>query len=291
MINSRFSNLVYRIIGKPEINHDEYSDIMHNALDEISSFHDPNHFSELAIGDQILSRIETSNEAFRAFSTLLDNSRFKIIILDEDFSPIYNNKNSQNLYNSIISTKDDNCLKASLLKAIHSAVGYTRQESQEEKPEGLISVDYSVNSEQQIYLRSVQNQLGDGLSSQPGFYFLMSLDHNRQSALNPQLVERFELTQREQSVLVNLIHAKSIKQIAEKECLSENTIKTHLKSLYRKTDTNSQTQIVRLVLTHEAQVLDSYFDTSSGVSDVQDNASKDQYLTLKNGHQPCYCFS
>ena len=101
MENSRFSSLIYRIIGKPERWHDDYLDIMHQVLDETDSFEDPKNFSELAIGEQILNRISITNEALNAFGTLLDKSRFRMIVLDDAFVPIYHNQNAEELFHFV----------------------------------------------------------------------------------------------------------------------------------------------------------------------------------------------
>jgi len=63
MPNSRFSSLVYRIIGRPEVIHEEYSNILNSALQEMDLFTDPSHFAEMEIGHQILNRIENSDDA------------------------------------------------------------------------------------------------------------------------------------------------------------------------------------------------------------------------------------
>jgi len=106
MKNSHFGNLIYKIIGKPERWHDDYIDLMNVILDETDSFEDPENFSELALGEQILSQIRGSNDALQAFYTLLDKSRFQIIILDEDLSPIFHNKSADALFESLCVSVD-----------------------------------------------------------------------------------------------------------------------------------------------------------------------------------------
>ena len=124
MVNSRFSTLIYRIIGKPDRWHDDYIDVMHQVLDETESFDDPANFSELAIGEQIISRINGTSEALTAFNTVLNESRFKMIILDEHLSPIYRNQNATDLYNQIVETCDN---KQVLKYNIQKLVSYAAQ--------------------------------------------------------------------------------------------------------------------------------------------------------------------
>ena len=70
MKNTNFSNLVFRIIGKPEAWHHEYLDVMHKVLDEAESIDDPDNISELEFGDQIINRLRESNDTLAALSLI-----------------------------------------------------------------------------------------------------------------------------------------------------------------------------------------------------------------------------
>jgi len=63
------------------------------------------------------------------------------------------------------------------------------------------------------------------------------------------LIETFDLTKAEAGVTVSLINGLSPKEIAHNKSVSTNTIRTQLKSIFRKTCTNSQADLVRLLLT------------------------------------------
>ncbi|NND82784.1 MAG: alpha/beta fold hydrolase [Gammaproteobacteria bacterium] len=282
MDNFRFSNLIYRIIGQPERWHDDYIDIMNQVLDETDSFDDPSNFSELEVGDQIISRLHSSNETLAAFSTLLDTSRFKLIILDQKLVPIYHNHIADDLL-AYVSDPDDNSKLSPALISLIEALPSNRE------TDSIQALDCVDGNGDQIYLRTIQ---GEAVTDeQPiSFKLLLVLDHERsQSDLNPDLVEKFELTAKEQKVLLNLIHGKSIKQIAEASFVSENTVKTHLKSIYRKTETNSQADVIRLILTHESRILDSYFDSSARIMHTpKGNPELDQQVTLPDGNVIIY---
>lgn len=288
MENSQFSSLIYRIIGKPERWHDDYIDVMHQILDETESFDDPENFSELAVGDQILSRLKFTNEALVAFSTLLDRSRFKMIILDEHLKPLYHNRNAQSLHQEILALDGSKALKPGLLEQINRCV-----KEHSENPNGpvrndLMALDYSDQNGDQLYLRPIQNSAAEGARIS-NFYLLLVLDQERQNhSLNADLVTTYHLTDKEQMVLLHLIHGNSIKEIAEAAFVSENTVKTHLKSLFRKTDTKSQTEVIRLILTHESQILDSYFTAGTGASAAGAFYEQDRYLKLRDGLEIAY---
>lgn len=288
MDNSRFSSLVYRIIGKPERWHDDYIDIMHQILDESESIADPENFSELAVGEQILSRLSDTNEALTAFSTLLDRSRFKMIILDSDFCPIYFNQNAERLYEHVLSKAEPNKLNADVVKRAQHAAEQNKTKADAGNLSNLSALDYRDQDGAQVYLRSIHNQTMP--DAEPvTYYLLLVLDKDRnENQLNPDLIARYELTEKEQRVLKNLIHGKTIKEIAETSFISENTVKTHLKALFRKTDTKSQADIVRLVLTHESQILDSYFGTGGGLFPATEEPSKDKFAELESGLKMAY---
>ncbi len=287
MINSRFSSLVYRIIGKPEIVHDEYAQIMNRALEEIDLFSDPSHMMELEVGNQILGRIENSDDAVRALSAILDNGRFKIIILNNELRPIYNNNNAKKLLARLSSNNDSQQLKIDLLNAIKANLSKTNKAAKQSNNDALIELNYCDQDDQAIYLKTVTNQ-GSNDHKSAQFQLLLVLDQTQRSPLNHQLVSKYQFTQKEQQVLIGLIHGSTIKEIAENEFISENTVKTHLKSIYRKTSTKSQTQVVGLMLSHESQILGSYFSNESSFSNIEPNNKQDHVVTLKSGHAITY---
>ncbi len=60
--------------------------------------------------------------------------------------------------------------------------------------------------------------------------------------------DRYRLTMAELRVLSLMIDGGSVKSVSNDLGLSENTIKSHLKSLFAKTDTNRQQDLIRVVL-------------------------------------------
>jgi len=287
--NSRFSSLVYRIIGKPDRWHHDYIDIMHQVLDETDAIDAPENLNELKIGDQILNRISNTNEAMLAFGTLLDKSRFKMIILDDSLNMVYHNENAKLLRTHLQHPKNSNKLCAHAFNKVSQAALQNKDLFQQGSHDGLSSIDYFDQNQEQIYLRSIhkRDEIDATVSTH---HLLLVVDQaSANKALNPEFVERYDLTEKEQSVLIYLIHGKGIKQIAASSFVSENTIKTHLKALFRKTDTRSQADILRLVLTHESQILDSYFGSKEPlVENLSSEASTDKFMTLSSGLRVAY---
>lgn len=284
MNNSRFSTLIYRIIGKPDRWHDDYIDVMHQILDETESFEDAENLNELAVGDQIVSRLRASSETLTAFNTLLDKSRFKMIILDDQMHPIYHNNSAEELFDYLLNPSDKKQIRPSLAKQImEMPAANTNNENNT-----LQALDFYDQNGDQIYYRSIQSQAPHD-ASHNAFHVIMALnDSHQNNELNPDLVRKYELTEKEQVVLRGLIHGNSIKDIASGHHVSENTVKTHLKSIFRKTGTKSQTAVVGMILTHESQIMDSYFETEIPGGIVIESNPNDASFKLKSGHTIAY---
>ncbi len=289
MKNSLFSTLIYRIIGKPDRWHEDYLDVMHQILDETDCFDDPDNFSELEVGEQILSRIKGTNNALEAFSTLLDESRFKMIILDGSLTPVYHNQNANGLAQDIL-TLNPKTREQQLTPLLCNLVKEAIESLCPDNQNHLISLKAFDSEGSQIYFRSINNQ-NTQIDNQSKFHLLLVLDRGRQQdLLNSEFVTQHHLTEKEQNVLLQLIHGHNIKETASDLFVSENTVKSHLKSIFRKTKTKSQADVIRLALTHEAQVLDSYFDPMSGLASSFKNEAedKDQFVTLRSGTKVAY---
>lgn len=261
---------------------------MHQIIDETESFENPEKFSELAIGDQILGRLSDTSQALTAFGTLLDKSRFKMIILDETFTPIYFNKNAEQLHAHVLSSAESNKLSAGVLLKAREAAEQNKANAKAGNNSNLTAMDYQDQNDEQVYLRSIHNLTSPDAAARK-FYLMLVLDQSRsQDHLNPDFVKRYELTDKEQSVLLELIQGYSIKEIVEQMHVSENTVKTHLKALFRKTETKSQADIIRLALTHESQILDSYFGSGANFVPPITEPSRDKFVTLESNHKIAY---
>ena len=66
------------------------------------------------------------------------------------------------------------------------------------------------------------------------------------------LVDRYRLTAREAEVLHLLSLGLNRPAIAQKLVISDNTVRTHMKSIYRKLDVHTQQQLINLV--HEGDM-------------------------------------
>ncbi len=286
MDNVSFSSLIYRIIGKPERWHDEYIvEMMQQYLDETDSVDDPTNFSELAAGDQILNALRQGNVALNAFNSLLDKSRFQMIILDERLNAIYHNQSAGELLVFLSHQEKPNQLKPELISLIKKAPASLAGNENN----SVTALDIVDQNGDRIYLRSINSNVKQG--NQPTiFNILMVLDTTNESLhLNSDLIARYELTKTEQSIVLGLVHGRTIKEIAAHSFTAANTVRSHLKSIFRKTATNSQGSLISLVLTHESQILDSYFDSDITTANTTKAGDDHREIQLSCGHKIAYC--
>jgi pimeloyl-ACP methyl ester carboxylesterase/DNA-binding NarL/FixJ family response regulator len=286
MSNSNFSSLVYRIIGKPDRWHDDYIvEMMQQYLDEAGELDDPFYVSELAAGEQLLASLKQGNVALNAFNTLLDQSRFQMIILDEQMEFVYHNKNADRLFSFLTHPKNDRTIVPALAQQIKDVPIANSVNSNN----ALVALDFQDEHGDQIYMRSIQSKVR--ASSEPTYFHILMVldDEHAHSQLNSELVTMYGFTSKEQRIVVRLIHGESIKEIAIDSFVSEHTVKSHLKSIFAKTGAKSQGSLISLILTHESQVLDSYFESDISTAVASSNGENDRELRLSGGQLISYC--
>jgi DNA-binding CsgD family transcriptional regulator len=277
MDNSRFSSLVYKIIGQPQRWQQDYIEIMHQILDDADDIDSQQKISEHSSKDHISNPKSNICDALIAFGSLLVNSRFKMILLDQAFSVIYQNKNDENLSAYVRPSPNSNKLKIDVQNKVMQAAKHNQTLENQSRLGGLSVVDHVGQNQEKLYLLTMHSCHAAGDSISTCYLLLVVSQQNNGKELNPDLIGRYQLTDKEQSVLINLINGRDISQIAKKSFVSENTVKTHLKSLYRKTNTKSQIDIVRLVLSDDSQILHTYFASKDSSSTF---ASKDSSSTF-----------
>lgn len=286
MSNSSFSSLVYRIIGMPERWHDDYIvEMMQEYLDGADSSDAPFNISELEAAEQLISNLKQGSVALNAFNTLLDKSRFQMIILDDRLELVYHNQSAEKLFSYLRHPISPKSLKPDVSTLIRQAP----EANLVNRRNALLALNIYDQNNDQIYLRSIQSRAKR--SARPTlFHILMVLDHdNANQELNADLIVKYGLTEKEQNVLVRLIHGESIKTIANVSFVSDNTVKSHLKSIFRKTGSKSQGALISLILTHESQVLDSYFESNITTVSAVESSEIDHQITLSGGHTITYC--
>lgn len=87
------------------------------------------------------------------------------------------------------------------------------------------------------------------LYNQPGALILIADPLQPNSPSNRSLVEVYGLTPTEARITVQIVNGLTVKQVAGKLNISELTVRQHLKSIFKKTGANGQTDLVRKMLT------------------------------------------
>ena len=104
---------------------------------------------------------------------------------------------------------------------------------------------YLLKNIQQVELKNALKQIAMGMPYvSPEVTKMMMAGINQQDA-NPEL-----LTDREREILRLITKENSNKQIAEKLFISERTVETHRKNIFRKTNTNSLVGLIKYTFEH-----------------------------------------
>lgn len=102
----------------------------------------------------------------------------------------------------------------------------------------------------------------------PLFALFISQRKSQPVKLPSALVKLYGLTEKEQAIAEELIQGYSAVNIANNNHITENTARTHIKSLMAKTQTSRQAELVSLLLTGPASTLQLLKST-----DIKDNIS------------------
>lgn len=99
------------------------------------------------------------------------------------------------------------------------------------------------------YLVLVPGQRFAGDQEEPETVVLLLIDTEQRSKVSGEtLVRLYQLTPTETRVALMLIDGKRLDQIAEELEIAQTTVVFHLKNLFRKTDTNRQADLIRVLL-------------------------------------------
>ena len=95
-----------------------------------------------------------------------------------------------------------------------------------------MAIDTVDENGDQLYLRVIKNR--DAVSAKESTFYLVMVYgqvlKDGEGILSAELVSQYELTVKEQNVLIELINGRNVKEMAEALFVSDNTIKTHFKS-------------------------------------------------------------
>lgn len=198
------------------------------------------------ISQRIARKFGGNNADEKKLAAALDQFPFGIVIIDQDHHVIHNNEPAGRLL------ADENVIinvHGKLRSHIDSGAFTGMLES------SLNQGDLSTPA--YVRLRTPRDQ---GEIQAWGIPLLGAQEHNAKSAIiiinDPSLTTiapssllrtLFCLSRKESQLAHALANGASIKQYCEHKFISQNTARSHLKSIYRKTSTNRQVDLIRLL--------------------------------------------
>ena len=274
--NLLFDGLIYRVISEPD-GLRRSADDMHAFIEATSDLDFDNREKRINDASSIISRIKDKDGMFSAFEAFLENNPYGLILLDNDFNHIFHNQKSNIVFDSLFNGDSPKKLKYEIICSINKLRGTRCQSTQ-----NLLTIKNVIDSN--LYLITGNQKKYD----EQGFNILLTPSTtDNKFQLHNSIVEEYNFTNREQALLTSLISGLELKEIAELHNITLNTTRSHLKSIFRKTNTKSQTSLIRLFLNHESQLIDSFFK-SELVKQADGFDNKDLFITLKNKKQLCY---
>jgi len=193
-----------------------------------------------------------------AVYAMFDQLIIGLILLDTNAKPVYTNPTAQSILEThpalkihagkLTTSKLDDAKK--LASLVRNAVD--NNDSSETMRGGVLGLRHADSQLPLLLLAIPVSDLKVAFQStvEGAHVALFISDPERSQPISADaLVETFDLTRAEAGVTVSLINGLSPKEIADTKSVSMNTIRTQLKSIFRKTGTNSQTDLVRLLLT------------------------------------------
>lgn len=179
---------------------------------------------------------------------LLVNKKGKILFINVLAEKIIEQQTGMLIINNHIiiqSSKDNNKLQQLIYQAASESTRGSFQQG------GTLKYVDPVNQEVISLLISPINPNKSNIDTQEYESALILLNTNQQqSFLSSQLlVTQYKLTKAEARLALHLYQGLTLKQISEKFCLSINTIKTQLRSCFRKLGVSRQAELIRAINT------------------------------------------
>ena len=277
--NLIFNGLIYRLINEPDGIRDSLIDL-DTFLDTTKLVDLDNNIKTIEAAIEKIDRNKNKDGAFTALESFLQSSSFNLIIVDNDFNHIFHNSKSKNIVTAISDKDNPKKLDSTFITKLTEV-----KEKSGDNTRRLVIIPNAFNN-RNAYL--ISNQHKPDIDLNFNILLLPNLG-SHQFELQDEVISKYALTKKETEILSNLIVGYDVQQIAIELSVSLNTIRTHLKSIFRKTTTKSQSDLIRLFLQHESRFFDSYFDPikSTQNSDIRD-VSTDMFLKLSTGNTICY---
>ncbi|GEM_PF-2233794 len=207
-----------------------------------------------------------------AVADVLDRLPIGIILTDENCTVTAMNQHAQNILNE----NDELTIKSNQLvlksvtdtKNLHRVVRdiavaqVNRHSSQQEK-----SMMIGAASDNPCSIYITPTNIDNLPTDVPLISIYISCAKSRQEISADILSETYTLTQAEARLLKHLLNGcHSLSEIANKQRISKHTVRSQLKSILEKTNTHSQTELIKMVLTGPAALIGARASTPVNIS-------------------------
>lgn len=202
----------------------------------------------------ISQKLENSRINNDINNQLVDQLNIGIALIDNKTKVISLNRKAEEIISSNIGLSIQlNKLTTNTLKNNHQLKQLLQQACVDNnKTSGAMQLDNLKNNRNIQLIISPLNQGETYFDIQGSNTSAMVMIHQPQtSTLSDNILSsKFHLTKSETDIMLSLTNGMNGKQICEQLCITKNTFKTHSKSIYRKTSTKNQIELIKLAMNY-----------------------------------------
>ena len=257
--------------------------------------------------EQLIPHLKRALQINRKFNTVeqqrntafafLENIPISIIFVDQNARVILSNRHADHVISKQKSLKVD----SGYLTTIHPA-------QRKQLLDTIRNACYSTNTQKAhvVTLNHIDEQAtisllitphktdsGSPIASPSSAAVLIASAADNYEISEQALSSLYQLTPREARLAKSIGDGCSVEAYSQRHNVSKNTTRTHLKSIFSKTKTNSQTELLRTILTSPAtwaykQSAETNVENTSIRPHVTRNHDEVKYLTLTDGRTLAY---
>ncbi|MBX2848596.1 MAG: alpha/beta fold hydrolase [Acidiferrobacterales bacterium] len=276
--NLLFDGIVYKFISAPHLSRTDIEDVR-TFLNLASNYNLEEKIKSVQSAIEVVDQIKDKNGVFSALEAFLDGNLFGLILYDEEYKVLFENRIAQQIANTLKIFCPERRLDPSLRSQIEKALITKNNDSSK-----IVPIKLNLEKSTNIYLA---RGVGMANSDHRLNILLIPPTQNSEMSAYKELAVKYKLSKRETALLSRLIEGLSLKEISKEFSVSVNTLRTQLKAIFNKTDTNSQSALIRLFLNRELKIIDSLFNQSES-STLSNIASADLFFTTNLGNKICF---